>query len=85
MRHAVRFPCRTPQQDRARVLLAWAAERTGQTTVYEKALRADPFFDSLLWQKDRKQVDKLVELPESGQRAWFAHGLHAACAEREPS
>ncbi|MGW3110859.1 DUF7224 domain-containing protein [Streptomyces sp. NPDC001091] len=81
MRDAVRFPCRAPQQNWARAVLAWAAERTGQTTPYEKALRADPFFDDLIWQKDRKQIDKVLQLPESGQRTWFAHSLDAACAK----
>ncbi|MFG3198307.1 hypothetical protein ACGFYT_19435 [Streptomyces sp. NPDC048208] len=81
MRDAVRFPCRAPQADWARAVLAWAAERTGQTTPYERALRADPFFNDLIWQKDRKQIDAVLELPESGQRAWFAHGLDAACTK----
>ncbi|WP_431951783.1 hypothetical protein [Actinacidiphila sp. bgisy167] len=81
MRNAVRFPCRAPQQAWVRVVLAWAAERTGQTAPYEKALRADPFFNTVIWQKDRKQVATVLDLPESGQRAWFAHGLDAACAK----
>ncbi|MET8130216.1 hypothetical protein ABZV67_45345 [Streptomyces sp. NPDC005065] len=81
MRDAVRFPCRAPQQDRARAVLAWAAERTGQMTPYEKTLRADPFFNDLIWQKDRKQIDTVLALPESGQRAWFARGLDAACVK----
>ncbi|MFD8259999.1 hypothetical protein ACFV19_13885 [Streptomyces griseoluteus] len=81
MRDAVRFPCRAPQADWARAVIAWAAERTGQTTPYERALRADPFFDDLVWQKNRKQIHAVLEMPEPEQRAWYAHGLGAACAK----
>lgn len=81
MRHSVRFPCRTPRQEWSRVVIAWAAERTGHTARYEKALRADPFFNSRIWQQDRRQVDTALALPEPGQRTWFADGLRAACAQ----
>lgn len=81
MRDSVRFPCRTPRQEWSRVVIGWAAERTGHTERFEKALRADPFFNARVWQKDRQQVDRVLAQPEPKQRAWYADSLRAACAE----
>jgi hypothetical protein len=79
VRAAVRFPCEWPEPFTSRLVLLWAAEKTGEVPVLDQLLAEDPFYG--VEQRDRLR-DTLAEVLASTpaeQARWYHESLEDGC------
>ncbi|MGW5661125.1 DUF7224 domain-containing protein [Streptomyces sp. NPDC003758] len=83
VRSAIAFPCRRPDLATTRVVVGWAAERTGESKTLEKLLAQDPFYGTEQRSALQRQVRAVLGKPGPEQTRWYRRQLTAACAKAE--
>ncbi|POX42042.1 hypothetical protein [Streptomyces sp. Ru72] len=81
VRSAIAFPCRRPDLATTRVVVGWAAERTGESKTLEKLLAQDPFYGTEQRSALQRQVRAVLGKPGPEQTRWYRQQLTAACAK----
>ncbi|MDT0306064.1 hypothetical protein RM780_03685 [Streptomyces sp. DSM 44917] len=76
---ALHFPCSRPEPRTGRLVMLWAAERTGVAGVLEEFLRGDPYYDRARGEALRAEVAEVLETSPAEQVRWYRRSLAAAC------